>query len=220
MSGTTEPENRQALLTALTTEHFGLAGARSAAVGEIAGRSSLYLSSVASVLIALGFIGQASHLGDAFRLFAVAVMPVLFFLGAVTYFRVLEKSIEDLYLARAVNRIRQYYLQLAGDEARFFMLSGHDDAAGVFANMAVWSPGLQSFLTSAASMIGVVNSVVGGAAVALLLGTGVGLSLAIAGACGIAVTLALIVLHVAFERRAFRHAFARAEPMFPTPPDV
>jgi hypothetical protein len=44
-------------------------------------------------------------------------------------------------------------------------------------------------------------------------------SLAIAGSCGIGIALALIVLHVADERRAFRRALARAESMSPTPAD-
>jgi hypothetical protein len=99
---------RQALLTALTTEHFTLQGARSTTVSENAGRSSLYLTSVSSALVALGFIGQVSDVGETFRLFSLAVIPVLFWLGLLTFLRVLEKSIEDLYYARAINRIRHY----------------------------------------------------------------------------------------------------------------
>src|SRR5215207_2707751 len=53
-----EPD--QALLTALTTEHFGLAGARAQTTGESSARASLYISSVTSTLVALGFIGQTS----------------------------------------------------------------------------------------------------------------------------------------------------------------
>lgn len=45
---------QQALLTALTTEHFVLQTARSTTVSEANGRSSLYLTSVSSALVALG----------------------------------------------------------------------------------------------------------------------------------------------------------------------
>jgi small-conductance mechanosensitive channel len=210
-------DDRQALLTALTTEHYGLQGSRTSVVSEIAGRSALYLTSLSSSLIALGFIGQVSRTGSAFRLFALTVIPVLFFLGLVTYFRVLQRSLEDLFYARAINRIRRYYLQLAGEDAHYFLLSGNDDAAGVFANMAVWSPGLQTFLSSSASMVGVVNAVVGGAGVGLLLSVATGFSLAVAAAGGGAFTVAVSIVLVDYERRAFKGAFARLEPQFPSP---
>lgn len=49
--------DRQELLTALTTEHFTLQGARSQTASESASRASLYILSVSSVLVALGFVG-------------------------------------------------------------------------------------------------------------------------------------------------------------------
>ncbi len=52
---------RQELLTALTTEHFTLQGARSQTASESASRASLCILSVSSALVALGFIGQASQ---------------------------------------------------------------------------------------------------------------------------------------------------------------
>ena len=56
-------------------------------------------------------------------------------LGVFTFVRLVELGIEDLLLGRAINRIRHYYLERAGDTARCFMLSGNDDADGVMANM-------------------------------------------------------------------------------------
>ena len=47
------------LLAALTTEHFTLQGARSQTASESASRASLYILSVSSALVAMGFI-QAS----------------------------------------------------------------------------------------------------------------------------------------------------------------
>jgi hypothetical protein len=49
------------ILTALTTEHFGLAGARSQAAAESASRSALYLGSVSATLVGLGLTAQASN---------------------------------------------------------------------------------------------------------------------------------------------------------------
>jgi threonine dehydrogenase-like Zn-dependent dehydrogenase len=211
----TEPADRQALLTALTTEHFTLQGARSTTVSENTGRSSVYLTAVSSALVALGFIGQVSEVGDTFRLFALAVIPVLFWLGLLTFVRVLEKSVEDLYYARAINRIRHYYLELAGDHARYFLLSGNDDVAGVFANMAT-SPSRAQLLYSAATTIGVVNSVVGGSGVALLVGAATEAPPGVAVACGAAAAATLIVIHVAHERRTFTRALGGMEVAFPS----
>ena len=208
-------EDRQALLTALTTEHFTLRGARSTTVSENTGRSSIYLTAVSSALIALGFIGQLSDLGDTFRLFSLAVIPVLFWLGVLTYVRVLEKSIEDLYYARAINRVRHYYLELAGADARYFLLRGNDDVAGVFANMAT-SPSRAQLLYSAATTIGVVNSVVGGSGIALVVGAAWDPSPGVAVGCGAAAALALTVAHLVHERRTFTHALAGIEVQFPS----
>ena len=63
----------QKLLTALTTEHFTLQGARSQTMSESASRTTLYIGAVSSTLIALGFIGQVSEVGNAFDVFALTV---------------------------------------------------------------------------------------------------------------------------------------------------
>jgi hypothetical protein len=89
-----QPDPQQ-LLTALTTEHFTLQGARSQTVGESSTRSSLYLISVSSALVALGFIGQVSAVGDPFRVFALTVLPTLYVLGLFTFVRLVQIVAED-----------------------------------------------------------------------------------------------------------------------------
>jgi hypothetical protein len=210
-----DAQHRQALLTALTTEHFTLQGARSTTVSENTGRSSLYLTAVSSALVALGFIGQVSEAGDTFQLFSLAVIPVLFWLGLLTFIRVLEKSIEDLYYARAINRIRHYYLELAADDAGYFLLGGNDDVAGVFANMAT-SPSRAQLLYSPATTVGVVNSVVGGSGIALLIGAVSDASPGLAVAVGAVAAGGLALVHVLHERRTFTRAFAHMHVAFPS----
>jgi hypothetical protein len=75
----------QRLLQALTTEHFTLQTARSATIMETNGRSTLFLSTVSSAVVALAFIGQVADDSQPFFLFALAVLPTLFFLGLLTY---------------------------------------------------------------------------------------------------------------------------------------
>jgi len=107
--------DRQELLTALTTEHFTLQGARSQTMSESASRTTLYIGAVSSALIALGFIGQVSDVGDAFKVFALTALPTVYLLGAFTFIRLVECGAEDFRYGLAINRIRGYYRQLAGD---------------------------------------------------------------------------------------------------------
>jgi uncharacterized membrane protein len=91
-----EGVDRAELLTALTTEHFTLQGARSQTVSESASRATLYVMAVSSTLVGLGFIGQVSEVGDVFDIFALTVLPTLYVLGLFTFVRLVESSVEDV----------------------------------------------------------------------------------------------------------------------------
>jgi hypothetical protein len=209
--------DRQAVLSTLTTEHFTLQGARSQTVSESAARSSLYLGSVSSTLIALGFVSQVSEGGDLFQLFALAALPTLFFLGIFTFVRLVESSVEDIFYGRAINRIRHYYLELAGEEGRYFMLSGHDDPPGVLFNMGLEPGSRWQLFFGTASAVGVVNAIIGGSAVAILLGVTFELPLAVAALGGVAVAVATVTVLMRYDRRRHEHAAGRLEVLFPTP---
>ncbi len=119
-----EDPDRQQLLTALTTEHFTLQSARSQTASESASRASLYILAVSSTLVALGFIGPASQTGSTFDVFALTVLPTLYVLGVFTFVRVVECGAEDFRYGVAINRIRNYYKQIAGDQAKVFCSPG------------------------------------------------------------------------------------------------
>jgi hypothetical protein len=206
--------DRQALLTMLTTEHFGLQGSRASTVGESASRSALYMGAVSSTLIALGFIAQVSD--EAFDVFALAVLPTLFTLGVFTFVRTVESSVEDVLYGRAINRIRAYYLEEAGPEARWFLMTGHDDAPGVLANMGLPRSRYQLLFT-ASMMVATVNSVVGGAAVALLLDTAADPPLGISAAAGGLAALVALALHRRWDRILHERGGGRTDVLFPSP---
>jgi hypothetical protein len=212
-----EDADRGELLTALTTEHFTLQGARSQTVSESASRASLYVMAVSSALVGLGFIGQVSEVGDVFDIFALTVLPTLYVLGLFTFVRLVESSVEDVLYGRAINRIRNYYLELAGAQARLFVLSGHDDPIGVLTNMGL-SPTRWRLYFTTATMIAVINSVVGGAAVALVLGVALDASLGLAAGVGGAVAIASLLLMRRAEYRMHVAGGARTETLFPSPP--
>jgi hypothetical protein len=111
-----EPD-RQALLTALTTEHFTLQGARASTITESTARAALFIGALSSALIALGFTSQVQAGRIVFDIFVLVVLPTLYLLGWFTVVRLVASSIEDIGYGRAINRIRFYYLEIAGDRA-------------------------------------------------------------------------------------------------------
>jgi hypothetical protein len=207
----------QQLLTALTTEHFTLQGARSQTMSESAARASVYVFSLSSALVALGFIGQVSEVGDVFNAFALTVLPTVYLLGAVTFVRLVECGAEDFLYGVAINRIRSYYKEIAGPRADLFLLSGHDDAPGVFENMGLAVEN-RSPVFAFSSAIAVINSVVGGGAAAIALGVLVDAPLGVAAGLGGVVAGVSAVAWLRYADRLLDASAARAEPLFPSPP--
>jgi hypothetical protein len=211
----TDTAQSQQLLTALTTEHFTLQGARSQTMSESSARASIYVLSVSSALVAMGFIGQTAE--DVFDVFALTVLPTVYLLGAVTFVRLVECGAEDFRYGAAINRIRNYYQQVAGDRADLFLLSGHDDATGVFANMGLpleGRPPIFAFSTAVA----VINSVVGGGTLAIALGAVAGAPLGIAAAAGAVAAIVSVVAWLRYADRLLDASAAGTEPLYPTPP--
>jgi hypothetical protein len=206
----------QQLLTALSTEHFTLQGARSQTMSESSARASVFVFSVSSALVALGFIGQLSEVGDVFNVFALTVLPTLYLLGAVTFVRLVECGAEDFRYGLAINRIRHYYEEVARDRANLFLLSGHDDPAGVFANMGLPAEGRKPFFAFSTAVL-VLDSVVGGTAVAVALGAFFDAALGVAAAAGAAAAVASLVGWLRYADRLLDATAAQTEPLFPSP---
>ena len=99
--------------TFATTEHFNLQTARALTVSEANGRASIYLAALSGNLIALAFVGQMSRLGAAFYAFALILLPVLAFVGVVTFVRLVQSSIEDLAYAHRIALLRSFYLRVS-----------------------------------------------------------------------------------------------------------
>jgi hypothetical protein len=212
--GTPDP---QQLLTALSTEHFTLQGARSQTMSESSARASVYVFSVSSALVALGFIGQLDDVGNVFNVFALTVLPTLYLLGTATFIRLVECGAEDFRYGMAINRIRHYYKELARDRAGLFLLSGHDDATGVFANMGLPLAGRKPYFAFSTAVL-VINSVVGGAAVALAVGAGLDVPLGLAAGVGGAAAVVSVIGWLRYADRHLEASAAGTQPMFPSSP--
>jgi hypothetical protein len=192
-----EPDPQQ-LLTALSTEHFTLQGARSQTMSESSARASIYVFAVSSALVALGFIGQVSEVGDVFDVFALAVLPTLYVLGSVTFVRLVECGAEDFRYGLAINRIRHYYKEVAGSRADLFLLSGHDDGVGVFENMGLPAEGRKPYFAFSTAVL-------------------VDASLAVAATGGGVTAVASVYGWLRYADRMLDAAAAEPEPLFPSP---
>src|SRR5437763_16811318 len=95
---------RAAAVSFVTTEHFTLQGARSQTVSESTGRATMFLASVSGGLVAFGLVATATHVGTAFYVFGLILLPTLAFVGLVTFDRVLQNGIEDRRYAQRIAR--------------------------------------------------------------------------------------------------------------------
>jgi hypothetical protein len=145
------------------------------------------------------------------------VLPTLYTLGAVTFVRLVECGAEDFRYGLAINRIRHYYKEIAGARENLFLLSGSDDGVGVFENMGLPAAGRKPYFAFSTAIL-VLNSVVGGVAVALALGVFLDASLGLAATLGGAAAIASVLAWLRYADRLLDASAARTEPLFPSPP--
>ena len=176
----------------MTTTHFTLSTQRASTIAEANGRSTMFFTSVSMSLIALGFIAQATAMSAAFYVFAFVLLACLAIIGLFTFNRVAQTSVEDALLARGEGLVRSFYADIAPGVDRWFVLpTGKPDR---MAFISVDSNG-QMMLT-AATMIGIVNSVILGVTAALAVVRGLSFSLAGATLVGATVFIAAFATHL------------------------
>lgn len=179
-------------MSALVTEHFALQSAASSTISESGSRVAIYLSALSSGLVAIGFASSSPH---ALAALAFTVLPTVFVLGWFTIVRLIDTSVANVVSLRRIELIRRYYASIVPAAAAYFQ---PDDAV-------TGTPGVRygrwSFLFTMASMVIVVNSVLGGATVALICAIGVNAPVTLATAIGITAGLILLVLALRYEHR-------------------
>lgn len=183
-----------------TTEHFNLQTARVGTISEANGRASIYLAAVSSTLIALAFIGQMSRLGAAFYAFSLILLPVLAFVGFVTFQRLVQSSMEDVAYAQRIARLRNFYVALAPELEPYLVVSRKRPPESLL-NGGLFAPGEWQVARTTAGMVAVVNSGVIGVSAGLALALP-GVSLAVALAAGAVVGASALWVHCSQQRRA------------------
>jgi hypothetical protein len=206
-----DQQKHAAFMSALTTEHFVLQTAASATVSDAAARSSLYVFSLSSSLVAVGF---ASRSREVLVPFITIVLPAIFVLGVFTVMRLVDTALENMHCMVGIARIRGYYRTLSPEAATYFA-ARHGRWPEGQSDPALRLGLLMAFLSTSASMIAFINSVVAGVGVALLAAERLGPDRTVlAMSLGVALAAALIVMFVAYERWRFR-IFDRVTPSEP-----
>ncbi|MGH2712598.1 MAG: hypothetical protein ACRDM7_01695 [Thermoleophilaceae bacterium] len=188
-------------VTMATTEHFTLQTARAATISEANGRASVYLAAVSSNLIALAFIGQMSLLGTAFYAFSLLLLPVLAFVGVVTFQRLVQSSLEDIAYAQRIARLRGLYVALA-PELEPYLLVPRGRPGESLLHGGLPGPSRWQLALTTAGMVATVNSVVVGASAGLVLAALGAPSLAVTLAAGAVVGASALAVHRTHHRRA------------------
>jgi hypothetical protein len=187
-SAGTDEEPRSATVAFLTTEHFTLQGARTATIAESTGRATMFLSSVSGGLIALGLVATATRLGTAFYAFALVLLPLLAFVGLVSFERTLQTGIEDYVYARRIARLRDYYFDQAPELLPYLLSLPPTEHLAVQGlpriRWQVWR--------SIAGMVAVITAALAGSAAGLLVAVASNYSVAAALPAGAAVGIAIV----------------------------
>ena len=193
-------------MSALGTEYFVLQSTASSTISESGSRVSIYLSSLASGLVALGFTSSSPR---AFASLAFTVLPTVFVLGWFTIVRLIDTSVANVVSLRRMELIRQYYAALAPLAPPYF--GAESSPAGDHrVRYGRWS-----FLFTMASMVIVVNCVVGGATIALLCDLAFKVPLPGAAGIGVAAGLAMLALSLRYEHLGSPPQFSAHPPQPP-----
>jgi hypothetical protein len=182
----------QEFMSALVTEHFVLQSTASSTISEGSSRVAIYLSALSSGLVAIGFASSSPH---ALASLAFTVLPTVFTLGLFTIVRLIDTSIANIFSLRRMERIRAYYAGLTPLAPPYFEVD--DSVAG---NKGVrysrWS-----FLFTMASMVIVVNSVLGGATLGLVADMALKVPLPGAASIGVVTGIIILLLNLLYEHR-------------------
>jgi hypothetical protein len=193
----TAESDEAALNSAVGTELFVLQSVASSTIAEAGTRSSIYLSALASSLVAVGFAGTAPGL---LTTLTFTVLPTVFGLGWFTVVRLVDTSVENITVRRRMLRIRAHLAGLhpLGPE----LIALDNPRTGELGVRYTRS----SFLFTIASMIAAVNAVLGGVLVALVLLFAANVAPSAAQVCGGVVGAALLAATLVYTRRRIRAA--------------
>ena len=210
--GAEDAARRAVRVTLLTTEHWSLLATRSLSWNESFARAGMFLTLLTGAVVALALVAQATDFGSAFMIFALLLLPVVFFVGSSTLVRLNEINQEDIQWVRGMNRLRRAYLEIDPGIEPYLITGWTEDVVGVLRTFgAPGGSGLQApsirgnimhaFVTTP-MMILIVNCVVAAVLVGLVVAQ-LGMTMELA---AIAAVAAFALTFAAFAAYGYRKA--------------
>jgi hypothetical protein len=137
-------------------------------------------------------------------------------LGLVSLERAIQTTIEDNTCLRGINRIRHLYVEVVPQVQDYFILSTYDDPLIYLQGMHIRHAGWQIFLT-AAGLIAVIDSILGGIFMGLLVYQLFGLTLLPCLTVGFLAFLLLLAGLFCFLWTRFWRSQRQIKTLFPSP---
>jgi hypothetical protein len=131
VADTEDMARRSQRIAILSTEHWSLLATRSLSWSESFSRANMFLTVLSGAVVGLALVAQATSFGDGFVLFALLTLPVVLFVGATTYVRLVEVNNEDVHWVYGMNLLRHAYLDLEPDLEPYFVSGSASDSAAI-----------------------------------------------------------------------------------------
>jgi hypothetical protein len=216
-------EDRERVTDVLKAEYSLLTSMLSTTWSASLTRTSIFLFTLSSAGIALGFAAQAGIDRGPFRTLALVVLPIVLFLGVATFVRLVQLQRESIVYVMGVNRIRYFLQQTAPASRPFFILPPYDDPAAIYRSPGTGmsrrppSSALGHLIVQTQGVVGVVAAAVAAAFAGLAAAeTGV----VTAGALAAAAFLVTLVALLTYWRRALAELTRSIRPINPIPSDM
>lgn len=205
----------------LSTEHWSLLGTRSMLWNEAVSRTTVFLTVLSAAMVALALLADATDFGPESTALALAVLPVVLFLGVATHARLVQVNSDEKQTVVAMNRLRHAYLEIAPELAPYFTASHHDDEHGFLTTYQLTSPNVlrprAAFVVATPTVIAVVDAALAAAIAVLIAQTAGAPTPAVVAAAAAAFVVAAGAL-LSLQRKNL-DPLRTTTPRFPTPPE-
>lgn len=213
---TDDATRRSQRLQILATEHWNLLATRSLSWSESFSRAGMFLTVLSGAVVALALVAQATAFGEGFVLFALLLLPVVLFVGAATFVRLVEVNNEDVHWVYGMNRIRHAYLDMEPELAPYFVSGFSDDDAAIvrtYGSHGTGSPLAHALVTTPAT-IAFVNAMVAAVlgVVALMEWQMSMVPAVVVGGALFLIVIALQIWFSSYSARSYQREHARRDP--------
>ncbi len=215
-------DDRAAASAVLTAEYGVLAGALATAWSASLTRTSLFLFSLSASGVALGFAAQGGVDRGPFRTLALAVLPLLLFLGVATFVRLVQVQREAMVHITGMNRIRHFFLESAPGSRPYLVLPPYDDEAALYRSIGTGMsrrPPRSRLLHQVVQTQGIVGVVAAAVAAAFSWLAAAPAGDTAAWALAALAFAATVIGLFTYWQRSLAELRASIRPLFPTPPE-